>query len=503
MLLRDKKASVIKISFINKYDVREFLFNYLIIHNMKNNKYLFVDLDGSLLKSDLLHESFVNSFSKDFFAPIKCIVVLIKSGITGLKDYLYQNSFIEIKNLPFNQDVLDFIAEWKVKNDGDVILISASHHLYVKNVFEYLKIFNFFYGTLNKNLKSTAKLQTIKEHTQGHAFDYIGNTHDDLIIWQSSSQAITVNASRSVEKKINQLKSNVISIKDNNSFFIRLIKLIRVHQWSKNLLLFLPSILAMSASFNGLVQTFAGFIAFSLTASAFYIFNDLLDIENDREHIKKKYRPLAAGDIQILDSATCFFSMIAASIIISLYLEPTFQLILLLYAILTFTYSKLLKKIPVLDIITLASLYVIRIVGGASITNLDVSNWLFTFSAFFFLFLASVKRWIEIENSSGLSIAHRGYTKKDLNFITHLSYFCGLISVLIICLYIDSQQAALIYTNSQILWFIPIIFLYWIVETLFLVSRSKVDDDPVVYALKSKTSYICAILLTIIFYFAA
>ena len=109
---------------------------------MKNNKYLFVDLDGSLLKSDLLHESFANSFSKDFFAPIKCIVVLIKSGITGLKDYLYQNSFIEIKNLPFNQDVLDFIAEWKVKNDGDVILISASHHLYVKNVFEYLKIFN-------------------------------------------------------------------------------------------------------------------------------------------------------------------------------------------------------------------------------------------------------------------------------------------------------------------------------------------------------------------------
>lgn len=470
---------------------------------MKNNKYLFVDLDGSLLKSDLLHEAFANFFSKDVFAPIKCAAVLIKSGIIGVKNYLYCNSLIEVKNLPFNQDVIDFISQWKLKNDGEIILISASHHLFVKNVFEYLEIFDFFYGTQNKNLKSIAKLEVIKEHAQGHAFDYIGNSNDDLIILQSSRQAVTVNASHAVEKKINKLKDNVISIRDKNSFFKSLIKLIRVHQWSKNLLLFLPSILAMSASFNGLIETFAGFIAFSLTASAFYIFNDLLDIENDREHIKKKFRPLAAGDIQILVSAACFFFMIAASITISLYLEPTFKFILLFYAILTFTYSKLLKKIPVVDIITLASLYVVRIVSGASITNLEVSNWLITFSAFFFLFLAAVKRWIEIKNLSASVIAHRGYTKEDLHFITHLSYFCGLISVLIICLYIDSQQAAFIYTNSQILWFTPIIFLYWIVETLFLVSRGKVDDDPVVYALKSKASYICGISLIIIFYFAA
>jgi 4-hydroxybenzoate polyprenyltransferase len=168
----------------------------------------------------------------------------------------------------------------------------------------------------------------------------------------------------------------------------------------------------------------------------------------------------------------------------------------------TFIYSNLLKKIPVVDIITLACLYVVRIISGASIASLEISNWLITFSVFFFLFLAAIKRWIEIEKSSDSLISSRGYVKEDINFITNLSYLCGLISVLIICLYIDSQQASLIYSNSRVLWFVPMIFLFWIVETLFLVSRKAVDDDPVAYALKSKTSYVCAIFLITIFYFA-
>jgi 4-hydroxybenzoate polyprenyltransferase len=168
----------------------------------------------------------------------------------------------------------------------------------------------------------------------------------------------------------------------------------------------------------------------------------------------------------------------------------------------TFTYSKLLKKIPVVDLVTLACLYLLRIIGGASITSLEISNWLITFSVFFFLFLAGIKRWIEIERSSGALLSSRGYVKEDINFMTHLSYFCGLISVLIICLYIDSQQASMLYSNSRILWFIPMILLFWIIETLFLVTRKKVDDDPVLYALKSKTSYVCCIFLIIIFYFA-
>lgn len=470
---------------------------------MKNKKNLFVDLDGSLIKGDLLYESFFNFLSNDILAPIKCLAILIKFGLVELKSFLYKNSFLNVKNLPIDRDVLKFIENWKTKNNGDVVLISASHELYVQDIAKHINIFDACYGSSNNNLKSTQKLKTINNYSQDIPFDYVGNSIDDLAIWEYASNPILVNSSNYVKNKVKKLKKNFIIISNKKSLFYNLFKLIRAHQWIKNMLLFLPMVLSMSFSLDLFVETLMGFVSFSLIASAFYVFNDLLDIESDRKHITKKFRPLASGQVNIISSVLCFLTFIAVSVSISFYLSQTFQAALFFYACLTFIYSKWLKKIPVVDIIILASFYVVRILSGSAISGLEVSNWLITFSMFFFLFLASVKRWIEIEKSTDELISARGYFRKDLNFITQLSFFCGLISVLILCLYIDSQQASLIYSNHRVLWFVPMIFLYWIVETLFLVSRNKVNDDPVVYALKSKTSYICAIFLISIFYFAS
>lgn len=469
---------------------------------MYKKQYLFVDLDGSIIKSDLLHESFFNLLNKDILAPFKCLSRFLKGGIIELKCFLFNNSTIEIKNLPFNQKVIDYILDWKDRNQGEVILISASHESYVHNIASHLKVFDRSYGTKEINLKSQAKLDLIKKHSNGTQFDYIGNSSDDLIIWKNSETPILVNPSKGIQKKVKTFNKDFALIENDLNFFKELFSLMRVHQWSKNLLLFLPLILATSFSSLSILKTFAGFISFSLMASSFYIFNDLLDIENDRNHLSKKHRPLSSGNFSIEKGIIFFLVFLLFSTIIALSLSLSFQLILLCYAITTFTYSKLLKKIPVVDLVTLACLYLLRIIGGASITSLEISNWLITFSVFFFLFLAGIKRWIEIERSSGALLSSRGYVKEDINFMTHLSYFCGLISVLIICLYIDSQQASMLYSNSRILWFIPMILLFWIIETLFLVTRKKVDDDPVLYALKSKTSYVCCIFLIIIFYFA-
>ena len=173
-----------------------------------------------------------------------------------------------------------------------------------------------------------------------------------------------------------------------------------------------------------------------------------------------------------------------------------------MYATVTFTYSKYFKKIVILDIFILTSLYLIRVIIGGTLSNIELSNWFLTFSAFFFLFLASVKRWVELSKVSSEEIIGRGYNSSDKSFISSLSYFSGLISVLVICLYIESQQALAIYNDSKILWIIPVILLYWILETLFKVERGHIDDDPVKYALKSKNSYISLIGFVTIFYVA-
>jgi 4-hydroxybenzoate polyprenyltransferase len=175
---------------------------------------------------------------------------------------------------------------------------------------------------------------------------------------------------------------------------------------------------------------------------------------------------------------------------------------LFVYALASFAYSKFLKKIPIMDIMTLSSLYLLRVVIGGALLDITISNWLLTFSVFFFLFLAALKRWIELKRLNAAALPGRGYSNLDTQFISNLSYFSGLISVLVICLYIDSQQALTLYNESKLLWLIPIILLYWILETLLKVNRNQVDDDPVKYALKSKTSYISFIGFIIILIFA-
>tara|TARA_B100000900_G_scaffold355803_1_gene325223 strand:- start:4134 stop:5543 length:1410 start_codon:yes stop_codon:yes gene_type:complete len=463
---------------------------------------LFVDLDKSLVKTDLLLESFLFVLSKNFFAPLICIKILLQNGIVELKNYLYRSSNINVANLPFNNNVLEYISAWKNKYQGQVILISASDDNFVQKVSNHLGIFDNAFGTTTENLKSVTKLNKIRELSEGSDFDYIGDSKDDLIIWSNCRNSIAVNPSKKISRKLSRNKTNFKEIHEKNNIFRTISKLIRVHQWVKNFLLFVPLFLSGIVSTESVLIIVHGFTVFSLLASAFYIFNDLLDIENDRNHPSKMHRPFANGSISIITGCMIFSALIFFSIVFSLNLPEKFQVLIFFYAVSTFLYSQFLKKIALVDILTLAYLYLLRIIGGGVIIEIPLSNWLLTFSVFFFLFLAAVKRWIEINKVNNTSLTGRGYSELDKSFLSKLSYFCGLISVLVICLYIDSEQASTIYTSPQLLWFIPIIFLYWITETLFNVERGEVNDDPVIYALKSKTSYVLVILCSIIIFFS-
>ena len=462
---------------------------------------LFVDLDKTLIKSDLLLESFVRYFSQNIFAPILCLGVLLTKSKVGLKKFLSIKSHISIENLPYNQHVLDAIYQWKENHPQEkVILISATHQDVIERIACHLKCFDGWYGTENENLKSEIKLKKIKDLTGGKSFTYIGDSFADLVIWKNAKKCYLVNPTKSLLKAVNKINDSIeIIASKKNNLFLEIIKTIRVHQWVKNLLIFIPAILSLKPIVDLFGDLLSGFFAFSFIASAFYILNDLFDIENDRVHHSKKHRAFASGSLSINQGFFIFIFLIATAILISFSLPQAFQLLLLLYAVATFTYSKYLKKLVILDILTLSSLYLLRLITGGALVEITISNWLLTFSVFFFLFLASVKRWVELNKLNTEAISGRGYQISDKSFVINLSYFSGLISILVVCLYIESQQALALYNQSKTLWLIPIILLYWVLETLFKVERGQIDEDPVKYALKSKTSYISLFGFIIIF----
>lgn len=460
---------------------------------------LFVDLDKTLIKSDYLIESFLQYFTQNIFAPFVSIFVLLKSGKVGLKKFLYEKTSISVENLPYNQQVLLTIDDWKQKYPNEkVILISATYHKAICKIANHLKCFDEFYGTENINLKSKVKLNKIEGLTKGKSFAYIGDSFSDLVIWEKAKKCFLVRPSRNLLKKVKKFNGSIEIIENKNKNILsEITKTIRIHQWVKNFLLFIPVILSFKSFPNLFANSICGFFAFSFISSAFYIINDLFDIENDRRHHSKKYRPFACSTVSIPLGFFIFIVLITGALLFSINLSQSFQIFLIFYCFASFTYTKRIKKIPILDILTLSFLYLLRLLAGGSLFGITISNWLLTFSVFFFLFLAAVKRWVELKKSS---TSGRGYKNLDIQFVTNLSYFSGLICVLVSCLYIESQQSLAIYNDSKLLWFMPAILLYWILETLFNVGRDKVDDDPVKYALKSKTSYICLIGFIIVLF---
>jgi 4-hydroxybenzoate polyprenyltransferase len=461
---------------------------------------LFVDLDNTLIKSDYFLESFVKYFSQNIFAPFICIYIFARTDKVGLKKFLYEKSNISIENLPYNKDVIDAINDWKKDHPNEkVFLISATFHKAVESIAKHLKYFDGWYGTENKNLKSEFKLKKIKDLTDGKDFAYIGDSFADLVIWENAKKCFLVNPTKNLLKEVRKINPSIKVIENKDILtFSEIIQTIRVHQWVKNLLLFVPAILSLKPFIDLLENLISGFLSFSLIASAFYILNDLFDIENDRAHHSKKFRSFASGSLSIPYGFYIFSLLVIIALIISINLSQTFQFLLFLYASTSFLYSKYLKKIPILDIFILSSLYLLRVIAGGTLAGITISNWLLTFSVFFFLYLASIKRWIELKRLNSETPLGRGYQNSDLPFVSNLSYFSGLISVLVICLYIESQQALTLYNDSKLLWLIPVILLYWILETLFMVQRDQIDDDPVKYALKSVTSYISVLGFVII-----
>jgi 4-hydroxybenzoate polyprenyltransferase len=279
------------------------------------------------------------------------------------------------------------------------------------------------------------------------------------------------------------------------------LRALRPHQWSKNVLIFLP--LLAAHDFSSLGSALAAFAAFSLTASSVYVLNDIADLAADRAHPRKRHRPFASGDLSIPQGVAMAASLIVAALALALAFTPLlFLAVLAAYYVATFAYSFALKRKLVLDVITLAALYTIRIVAGAAATGIVLSPWMLGFSMFLFLALAAVKRQAELMDmlAEGDSArAGRGYVPEDLPVVRTMALAAGYAAVLVFALYISSENVAALYMRPEALWLVCPLLLYWISRMVMVTHRGLMTDDPIVYAASDRASLGIAIISAGIF----
>jgi len=277
---------------------------------------------------------------------------------------------------------------------------------------------------------------------------------------------------------------------------------IRLHQWSKNFLIFLPLVSSHQFTLPIFYLSFYAFIAFCLIASSTYILNDILDIKNDQDHPKKKYRAFASNQLSIKSGIFLALILFLFSITLSLKINLIFFFIVILYFIMTCLYSVYLKKFAIIDIFLLSFFYTIRIIAGGFATNISISFWLICFAFFIFLSLACVKRISEIRllNINTNNLFGRAYKFEDLNFIMSMSVASGFISIVIFALYINSDTISNLYRTIDFLLFIPLILFFWISRVIFLAQRNKIASDPIIFAFKDKISWLSLFLIAVILF---
>ncbi|QLY27035.1 UbiA family prenyltransferase [Bdellovibrio sp. KM01] len=458
------------------------------------------DLDDCLIKTDLLYEQWVILFKMSPLLFIKSFFWLLK-GRAHFKTKLAHHVPVKAKLLPYRQNVLDLLKV--AKSEGkELVLASASPNSWVQDVANHLDIFNRSFGsTDHKNYKGTGKLSAIKEALGDQNFAYLGDHEADLKIWKDAQEIIAVNPSARLRRKIEQLNKPTQYIYDNKVSTLRLIvKQMRPHQWIKNALVFLPALAGHKIfDINVIIQCLCAFAGFSLAASFVYVLNDLLDLNSDRNHHTKKNRPFASGNLSIKWGLILLPSLLVGSALFAAPLPTLYSVWIATYLVLNVAYSLYLKQSVVVDIIILSMMYTLRIFAGSEATSVPVSEWLLSFSTLFFFSLACVKRYTEIIRSKNkLTIDGRGYRQIDYSMIQSLGVGSGLISILIILLYLQSKEVRALYTHAQNLWFSTPVLLFWISRIWILTNRDEVHDDPVVFAVKDKVSWACFALLAII-----
>ncbi len=468
---------------------------------MDNNLPLCVDLDGTLITTDTLWESLLLLLKKNMFFALLLPFWLVR-GKAYCKQQITQKTQLPIDSLPYNKSLITWLKQQK-ESGKSLILITGAYQSIAKQVATHLGIFSEVLATDgNNNLVGKNKRDLLNQRFNKSGYDYVGNSRQDLPVWQDARHSYVTNASQGTLRKAKQ-HANVqgnFAVKRNKWALIA--RALRVHQYAKNTLLFVPLLLTgIVINQEIFLNYLLTFISLSAFASSLYIANDLMDLTDDRKHPKKSQRPFACGALSlpfgVLLSCICF--IIAISLL--LFLPTITQYLLLSYVLLNLFYTHIFKKIILLDVFLLAALYTLRIILGMSLISFGYSAWLILFSIYFFISLAFMKRYIEINDMADAganSLSGRAYKFEHKNLIAIFGIISAYVSAVIFSLYINSTKALHIYAHPQILYGTVLIILYWISRTWLLAWDKKVHHDPVLFALTDKVSYLSATAIALL-----
>ncbi len=454
---------------------------------------LVVDLDGTLTPADVSLEAFVRYAKGGVLNFLRLLIWLLR-GRSVAKAMVARALPVDASKLPLRDDVLRVIQ--MARNDGrTVILASASHRRNIVRVARATGLFDDVIGTTARaNLKGAAKLAAIQARIGNGPFEYIGDSRADLPVWSAASQGYSCGYMPS-EATVTRLGDPPRSV------WRAVLKSVRLHQWAKNALILVPLGTAGEVFSPAAVsKAVLAAVLFSLVASAIYQLNDLLDIDADRAHKKKKNRPIAAGHISIpLALGLASTMLLVGAAVSQLVLGTAFSMVLATYVALTTAYSLRLKAAMTLDVITLACLYTIRIIAGAVAINVVLSFWLLLFSIFFFLSLGYLKRYTELADAPepGRLLKGRGYIDSDILIVAMCGIAAGMVSILVLALFINDPATVKVYATPSLLWGLCLGLLYWINRVWMMARRGEVDGDPVAFAIRDPRSIIVGALIAV------
>ncbi|KAA0576933.1 UbiA family prenyltransferase [Azospirillum sp. B21] len=464
---------------------------------------LFVDLDGTLLRTDLLYESLFGLIKARPWTAL-LVPVWLAGGKARLKAELARRVDIDPAGLVYNQAVLERLQAERERGRR-LVLATAAHHRYADAIARHLGLFDQVLASSDTvNLKSERKLEAIRAQVPFGAFDYIGNDEADYAVWRAARRGIAVDASAAVVRHAATLCPIETIATPRRPRLLLILKALRLHQWLKNLLVFVPLLAGQKLGEIGpALQAVAAFLAFGLCASSIYVLNDLLDLPADRRHPRKCRRPFAAGDLPLDLGLSLIPGLLLASLVLSvLTLPPLFLAALATYAASSLFYNLFAKNRVIWDVMLLAGLYSLRVLGGATATAIVPSFWLLAFSMFLFLSLAMVKRYSEMDSMVKLGLGQaegRGYLTADMPVLQSIGVSAGFLSVLVMALYINSPEVGRVYDQPQVLWIICPLLLFWIGRVWLQTHRGLMHDDPVVFAARDKWSLaiglVCAVVL--------
>ena len=452
---------------------------------------LVVDVDGSLVSGDLLIEGTIRLLAA---TPLKLFTLpfWLARGRATLKRRVARAVPLPPETLVLNPAVLEEVAAAKAAG-RQIWLASAADELAVAPLAERIGATGHFASNGRTNLAGEAKAATLVNRFGAGGFDYIGNERRDLAVWKQARRAIGINLSARLARKVRTLDTEARFLPGPGGRPRDYMRALRPHQWSKNALVFVPLVAAHEIQASLYMVAAGTFVALSAVASGTYLLNDLLDLPYDRRHGSKRSRPLAAGKVPLLPMIGFSLALTAGGLVLAWSLSALAGLSILFYLLVTLAYSLALKRKTFLDVITLALLFAIRVLAGAAAAHIELSPWFLAFFTFIFLSLALVKRQSELQalRESGWStVSGRAYLTADLPVMTAFGAASSMAAVVVFALYIQTAEVGKSYGHPEFLWLICPLLIYWLGRMTLLANRGIVDEDPVTFALRDRTSWL-------------